>query len=208
MSNTSGKPESPPPQAEPDGDREEAFLQRWSRRKHEAAQTPPAPAPAAEIVAPPEAPEKIVTDADMPPIESLDESSDFSVFMSAGVSEALRGLALRKLFLLPSINQRCPLDSEYYDCTNLQPLGDIITHDMREQFAREAAKLKETVTALVDDKKDEAAAPDAAATPLENEELGEAPASVAQAAKTSEPGVDSRKYPGSPDQPDHKRSPT
>lgn len=120
---------------------EETFLRRWSRRKHESAReegpdTPPAPV--ASEATPPPAP--VLTDADMPPVESLTPESDFSGFMSPGVSEALRQRALRVLFRSPSLNVRCPLDSEYYDCANTTPLGSIITHDMREEMAREAQK--------------------------------------------------------------------
>jgi len=126
---------------------EEGFLRRWSRRKHES-QAPPAqaapPAPPAPEPAPTEPP-RILTDADMPPIESLDANSDFSVFLSAGVSEELRRRALRKLFTLPEINRRCPLDGEWYDCHGYEPLGDIITYDMREEMERAARKLEEAV---------------------------------------------------------------
>ena len=123
------------------------FVQRWSRRKAEAgeskaaqaegrAREAPSPAPVAE-------PPKVLTDADMPPLDSLTEESDFSVFLSPGVSEGLRKLALRKLFHLPQVSERCPLDGEYYDCTNLEPLGSIITYDMREEMKRAAEKLAE-----------------------------------------------------------------
>lgn len=143
MTNTPEKP-TPVPVREAEGERDEAFLRRWSRRKHAARAEEPAATPArAERVEPPQPPEKILTDADMPPIESLNEQSDFSMFLSSGVSEALRRQALRKLFTLPSVNQRCPLDSEWYDCRNTEALGNIITHDMREEMAREAQKLKD-----------------------------------------------------------------
>lgn len=164
MSSTADKTptaQTPPtPEREAEGQRDEAFLRRWSRRKHEVraqevaktveVQAPPPTTPPAEVS---EAPIKVLTDADMPPLETLDEKSDFSMFLSSGVSEALRGQALRKLFLLPSINQRCPLDSEYYDCHGYTPLGNIITHEMREEMEREALKLKEAaMTALLDEK--------------------------------------------------------
>jgi hypothetical protein len=142
------------PTAEPKTESEEGLLRQWSRRKHEARKhadeiAPEAPAPAVE----PSAPAKVLTDADMPPLESLGENSDYSFFMSPGVSEALRRQALRRLFMLPSINQRCPLDSEYHDCHGFVPLGNIITHEMREELEREAQKLKQAATrALFDDK--------------------------------------------------------
>ncbi|HEX7044143.1 MAG TPA: DUF3306 domain-containing protein [Burkholderiales bacterium] len=141
----SSREDLPPVSAE--RSEEEGFLRRWSRRKHEAqaqrAETAD-PAPPAAEAAPP-APPKILTDADMPPIESLDAHSDFSVFLSAGVSEELRRRALRKLFTLPEINRRCPLDGEWYDGHGYEPLGDIITYDMREEMERAAQKLKETM---------------------------------------------------------------
>jgi hypothetical protein len=151
---------SPTPEREGEGERDEAFLRRWSRRKHEVraqeatktveVQEAQETTPPAEVSTPPV---KVLTDADMPPLETLDEKSDFSMFLSSGVSDALRGQALRKLFLLPSINQRCPLDSEYYDCHGYTPLGNIITHEMREEMEREALKLKEAaMTALLDEK--------------------------------------------------------
>lgn len=160
MTRVPNKREHADPTAAPETKPEEKFLHRWSQRKHEARTSageivPAAPVSATEPGAP--APAKVLTDADMPPLESLDENSDYSLFMSSGVSEALRRQALRKLFLLPSINQRCPLDSEYYDCRNLEPLGNIITHEMREELEREAQKLKEAATELVFDDKNASA---------------------------------------------------
>lgn len=118
----------------PDARAEEGFVARWSRRKR-AVQ-----APAAEAEAPAAEPPPVLTDTDMPPLESLSADSDFSPFLSPGVSEPLRRAALRKLFALPAFNARCPLDSEYYDCANMTPLGSIITHEMREAIEREAAE--------------------------------------------------------------------
>lgn len=122
-------------------------LRRWSQRKAQARalqQEPPA-APAPE----PPATTPVLTDADMPPIESLDGDSDYSPFFSAGVSESLRQRALQKLFHSGLYNERCPLDGEYYDCRGYEPLGSVITHEMREEMEREAAKLKEQAQAAL-----------------------------------------------------------
>jgi hypothetical protein len=147
------------PAAEVSGEREEAFLHRWSRRKQETQAREAEVAGQDVEIAEPPAPQSVLTDADMPPIESLNEKSDFSVFLSSGVSETLRRQALRKLFLLPSINQRCPLDSEYHDCHGFEPLGKTITHEMREEMERAAQKLKEAaVSALVNGESEQAAA--------------------------------------------------
>jgi hypothetical protein len=125
--------------------RPETFLRRWSRRKQEARREEhSAPVPAAPPSPGPEAaPPKILTDADMPPIESLDGHSDFSLFMSPGVSDELRARALRKLFSLPEFNVRCPLDGEWFDGAGAEPLGDVITHEMREEMERAARMLEE-----------------------------------------------------------------
>lgn len=127
----------------------EGFVQRWSRRKREAelesaqasAEAIAAPQSSEPAVAPPPA----LTDADMPPVESLDEHSDYSLFLSPGVSDALRRKALDKLFRLPQFGERCALDGEFYDCTYVEPLGSIITYDMREEMKRAAEKLAEVL---------------------------------------------------------------
>lgn len=129
---------------------DEGILRRWSRRKHEArrdqeqtGQPKAADSPPAEPSASAPAPERVLTDADMPPLESLDEDSDFSLFMSPGVSEALRQAALRRLFRSPRLNQLCELEGEYFDASGFQPLGNIVTHEMRAELEREAEKLKD-----------------------------------------------------------------
>jgi len=134
-------------------DRNNSVLSRWSRRKLEAEQapasveqTPPAEASASlnqpmvdEIEAPP------LTDADMPDIESLTEESDFSGFMSSGVSDELRNLALRKLFRAPVFNIRDGLDEYDEDYTYFEKLGDIVTCDMKHQIEVQEQKLREAL---------------------------------------------------------------
>ena len=115
------------------------FLSRWSQRKLSDAQEAEADAAAlkpAEETAP-----VPPTDADMPPLDSLDETSDFSGFLSPGVSQGLRQLALRKLFSNPSFNVCDGLDDYAEDFTNFTKLGDIITADMRHRLQQEAEKL-------------------------------------------------------------------
>lgn len=81
---------------------DESAFRRWSRRKHAArrgiadetgdGREPASQAPAVADADPP-APE-------LPDIDSLDADSDFSVFLSGGVPEAVQRLALRKLWRL------------------------------------------------------------------------------------------------------------
>jgi hypothetical protein len=93
---------------------------------------------------PEEAPRQL-TDADMPDIESLHEESDFSLFMSPGVSDELRNLALRKLFRAPVFNIRDGLDEYDEDYTSFEKLGDIVTCDMKHQVEMQEQKLREAL---------------------------------------------------------------
>lgn len=114
-----------PPETTGDG-----FIERWSRRKLESGVAPkdlPQPAPESAELPP--------CDEDMPPLSTLDESSDYSGFLSERVSETLRRQALRKLFHSPSLNLCDGLDDYAEDFTSFAALGDIITADMRHQAA-------------------------------------------------------------------------
>lgn len=137
----------------------ERFLDRWSRRKRaeeEEAQEETASgagpgqaddAPVAgrmrtammaddpETASPgsADAEKPLLTDDDMPPIESLDEHSDFSGFLSPAVSEKLRRAAMRKLFSAAVFNVRDGLDDYDEDFTSFEPLGDMVTSDMKHR---------------------------------------------------------------------------
>lgn len=125
---------------------DEGFIERWSRRKAEAAQAPEeSPQPlVSESTEPEDAEaqaETVLTDEDMPPLEELGEESDYSGFLSSGVSEQLRKQALRKLFHSAKFNVCDGLDDYAEDYTKFEPLGDIITSDMKfemEQAAKRA----------------------------------------------------------------------
>lgn len=74
----------------------------------------------------------------MPVFESLDETSDYSMFLSTGVSDALRGRALRKLFGFSMFNVRDGLDDYDDDYRTFEALGDVVTSDMKLQAERRA----------------------------------------------------------------------
>lgn len=78
----------------------------------------------------------LLSDADMPPLETLDAKSDISCFFNAGVSGALKRAALRHVFHLAEYNVRDGLDDYDDDYTNFEPLGDTITSDMKFHSAR------------------------------------------------------------------------
>lgn len=114
----------------------EDFLTRWSQRKADVANQTAEPL-VEETPEPEQAP---LTDEDMPPLESLDQDSDYSGFFSPGVSENLRQLALSKLFRGPKFNITDGLNDYDQDYSKWVPLGDVVTCDMR--FAMERAKEK------------------------------------------------------------------
>ncbi len=136
------------PRPDEDTEEREAFLRRWARRKAaanaEAVQTaepdaqarqPASPPPSTEPAPPPK------TDADMPPLESINENSDVSDFFSSGVSDHLRQTALRRLFHLPKFNVVDGLDDYADDFTSFAALGDIITADMRHRLEMEKERM-------------------------------------------------------------------
>jgi hypothetical protein len=92
-----------------------------------------------------------LTDEDMPAIESLDENSDFSAFMSSGVSDKLRNMALKKMFNAPVFNIRDGLDEYDEDYTYFEKLGDIVTCDMKHQVEmQEKRKAEEEAKAALE----------------------------------------------------------
>ncbi len=134
------------------------FVSRWSRRKHESRhRAEPAAgagmnseavsADADEAGDRQQASESRLTDADMPDIEGLDYDSDYRDFLSPGVSEHLRKLALRKLFHNEVFNIRDGLDEYDDDFTHFEKLGGIVTSDMRHQMEMEARRKAEKMLA-------------------------------------------------------------
>jgi hypothetical protein len=146
-------------------DGQEGFLTRWSRRKalSRSGEELPEPAPdsdaepqepgdagtAASTVAEEAVPEPVegeeglpVEDPpELPPLESLDENSDYSAFLGKGVPPDLKQKALQKLFHSPKFNVRDGLDDYDWDFTNPEPLGNIITAEMRYRVERELERL-------------------------------------------------------------------
>ena len=148
---------------------EEGFIGRWSRRK-QAAQEDKAELPQNEIPASNDKKTVLPTDADMPPLESLGEDSDYRGFLSPKVSESLRKAALRKLFGSSGFNIRDGLDDYDEDFTQFAKLGDIITADMRHQMEMESRRRLEQLAEQETTENDEQI--DVAAV---SEELNETP---------------------------------
>lgn len=188
-----------PRKPQTDDNTDGGFLGRWSRRKarsvqgspdddtgngdvsagmREAGGAGPSPeesrAPDGRLDTPEqkreEGEEQVKTDADMPDLESIDESTNMSDFFSPGVSEQLRNQALRRLFHTSKFNVVDPLDDYNENFRDFALLGDLVTSDMRhslemgEQRRREAESgPEETVTDAQDELVDKTteAGPDA-----------------------------------------------
>ena len=139
------------------GDEEgEGFLSRWSQRKalaRDGVELPDEPElpdlpPATEAADADNAPATVDSEAgdaepptELPPLESLDENSDYSAFLNKDVSPDLRQKALRKLFQSPKFNVRDGLDDYDWDFSNPEPLGDIVTAEMRYRIKAELERL-------------------------------------------------------------------
>jgi hypothetical protein len=92
----------------------EAFLSRWSRRKQaQERATPDAPARADDAAAP-----------ELPPVEELTPQSDFAPFMHPKVGDALRRVALKKLFGDPHFNAPDLFEPFSGDWTGGDPISD------------------------------------------------------------------------------------
>jgi len=88
----------------------EPFLARWSRLKNEQ----PQPVEKKE-----EAPAK-----PLPPVDKLTPESDFSPFMNPKVEDALRRVALKKLFSDPHFNLPDPYEAYSGDWTGGEPISE------------------------------------------------------------------------------------
>jgi hypothetical protein len=146
-------------------DEQEGFLTRWSRRKSQSlrGEVPPEPVDDAEEAAPQSAEPAdhrpaeteaaaAVSDAhdnaadpeappELPALDTLGADSDYSVFMGSNVPSDLKQKALRKLFHSPQFNVRDGLDDYDLDFSNPEPLGDVITAEMRYRVERELERL-------------------------------------------------------------------
>jgi hypothetical protein len=99
----------------------ETFLKRWSRLKREEEKNLPEktggatekPQPKEEAEAPP-----------LPPMESLTPQSDFSAFMHPKVQDALRRVALKKLFSDPHFNVEDLNEAYSGDWTGGEPITE------------------------------------------------------------------------------------
>ena len=179
----------------------EPFLSRWSRLKREGGEPDRAPdaSPAVDTA---KAKPARVSDADaplpeLPPIDQLTPESDFRPFMDPRVPDALRRLALKKLYADPQFNVQDMLDDFAEDYTLLETLpagmADKLAHARRTLLGREEAERveaeeRETGTAPVGD----ATAPtqEEGAGPAQIAKVPDAPAENPRSQSSSEQGKD------------------
>ena len=93
-------------------DDKEAFLSRWSRLKRER--------PSEERL--PAKPDEGTPAPALPPVQDLTPASDFAPFMHPKVADALRRVALKKLFLDPHFNVPDPNEAFSGDWTGGEPI--------------------------------------------------------------------------------------
>jgi hypothetical protein len=167
----------------------ESFLAHRARLKSQRQREPePAPvsqaieeAPAGQSAAVAEPDAQPLTDADMPPLESLTAESDFTQFLAEGVSDALRRAALRKLFHLPEFNILDGMNDYDEDYTNFEKLGEVVTYHQRRMREREEAE-----KAAAEQEAQRADAETADEQPVAGEVSANAPAEEAGAAKENQ----------------------
>ena len=100
---------------------DDTFLQRWSRLKTESRKAAPPAVPGAELAPQPPAiieqkPPDEAAPAELPPIEELTATSDYSAFLRPGVPEETKLAALRKLWASdPTLAAPDPLDLHNFD---------------------------------------------------------------------------------------------
>ena len=121
-------------------EKKEAFLARWSRLKNE----------------PPEEKKEDTPPPSLPPVDKLTPDADFSGFMHPKVEDALRRVALKKLFSDPHFNVPDPYEPFSGDWIGAEPISEEML-----------ASLNQAQKLLFSEKKEEEEKTDTAATPEE-----------------------------------------
>lgn len=103
----------------------EKFLSRWSRLKRAVASDAPATAPPT-VVAPGTAA------VELPPLETLDFSSDFTGFLQPRVEESMKRAALKKLFHSGQFNTMDGLDVYIDDYNKFEPIPEEMLRQMEQ----------------------------------------------------------------------------
>jgi Protein of unknown function (DUF3306) len=130
---------------------EEDFLKRWSRRKREAADAPPAAKPDdAAATTPGEKPaestEAVFDPASLPPIDSITALSDITAFLRAGVPAELTRAALRRVWTAdPAIRDFVGLAENAWDFTDPNAMPGFGPLESTEEVRRMIAGIVERI---------------------------------------------------------------
>jgi len=122
----------------------EAFLNRWSRKKHQSVkqdQDKEQLATESELKSEP---------PDLPDLDDLNETSDYSDFFHPDVDKELRKLALRKMFNLPDSQILDGLNEYDEDYTSFIPRGNIVTEEMKRILALAVENEKQEIERTLD----------------------------------------------------------
>jgi hypothetical protein len=174
----------------------EPFLSRWARLKRERVDADQAPAPVAGSSADAPPPSNVpVAEAplpELPPIEELTPESDFRPFMDPRVPEALRRVALKKLYADPHFNVQDMLDDFAEDYTLLETLpagmAGTLAHARRTLLGRDEADRIEAEEQEPVEKAAADGAPRPRPQPDEAPQVAEAPDQSADAAPSRPSG--------------------
>ncbi len=110
----------------------EAFLSRWSRRKLEAKENPPAAPPEAELADTAPAAPYLSATAPAAPGSAQSMSPEYREFFDPGVDEKLRRAALRELFSEPQFNVMDGLDTYIDDYSKADPIPDAMLRQLNQ----------------------------------------------------------------------------
>ena len=130
---------------------EEDFLKRWSRRKREAADAPPAAkADDAAATTPAEKPaartEAAFDPASLPAIDSITALSDITAFLRAGVPAELTRAALRRVWTAdPAIRDFVGLAENAWDFTDPNAMPGFGPLESTEEVRRMIAGIVERI---------------------------------------------------------------
>ncbi len=124
------------------------FLQRWSQRKLQHPVTEPQSA--GEPVTDDNASTPVaINEQVLPPIESLHEESEVSMFLGENISETLKRQALRKLFHLGKFNICDGLDDYAEDYTIFEKIDVVL--DTQQQLQSVYENLDSRTSGLVEE---------------------------------------------------------
>ncbi len=129
----------------------ERAMSRWARLKQENRISAADASPVEEIttqnavVESEQAEAEVLSEADLPDIETLDADSDFSVFLRDGVPEHLKKLALRKLWASDPVFANLDGLNDYdEDFSIFVPLAKEVVKEVQEMMARNREELSKS----------------------------------------------------------------